>query len=704
MSTRVKKRIARFVDVKPLFVSLVGRPASRRYFTEVLRAADLEQHEAAGGVAIRGDDPEVAEFLLVLRNDQAGDKARKVTFTVVRVDKERHVVFGAAYCPALDVQDGDTISQADYDAKVDTYGTCMDKETLLDLAHTYMEECRAVDADHSMKAIDAFPVESVFLHEGEQTEDYPHPNTWKVGIKIRDKKAWKRVEKGDLKAFSIAVRASFEPMDVWVESDDAADGDSTGETDNTQTATAERGDGMSTIVTRSVVAFQDWPLADKGVAWDGAGAVKRCREVCSSDGTGDQALVDVDEYARCFLRSVDGDSLDAYDMAIVDVVDGERVVVPAALDAVAARLDASELSDDDKSSVREHLVKYYTKANEQPLWERSAATPAVEPDPQQGGSTDPTAPAATDEQPTPPATREASKFTTHLTDRLAKVEANARVWVAMDVLEDVVGECVYQCAFDCCGPEGPTISETDVAQAFDDAKAFLVPAISELISVMHAEMRADLTDEQRAEAKRAAVEKVLAMRSEIATRKGRVLSQANYEKLTSCHGLIREVLDGAEAADAAANPVTDNDGKPAEGGAVTTEGCGGGDEEATRAANADLVARLDALQTRLDALEAVTRSVPNAERLDAVDVAVRSVEAQAVAAKQLADGIAVRVEKTEADAARIDADVAALMEDAGIQRSDAGRPAASPQAQPRRATKPEEARRSVGAMLTGQRR
>ena len=619
---RVKKRIARFVDVKPRFVSLVGRPASRKFFTEVLRAADLEAYEAAGGVVTRGDDPEVAEFLVALRNDAAGETARKVTFTVVRTDKERRVVYGAAYCPALDVENGGTVSQADFAAKVDTYGTFMDSDTLLDLAHAYMEESRAVDVDHSMKAVDAFPVESVFLREGEQTDDYPHPNTWKVGIKIRDKKAWKRVEKGELKAFSIAVSASFEPIDVWVESDD----ETASENDNTQTATAERGDGMGHIVTRSVVEFQDWPLADKGVAWDGAEAAKRCREVCSSDGTGDQALVDQDEYARCFLRSVDGDSLDAYDLGIVDVVDGERVVVPGALDDVASRLDATDLSDDDKTAVREHLVKYYEKAGETPLWERSEPAPVPAIDPQQGGSTDPTPPVATEDPPAPPATRAASKYMDHLDEMLAKSEANGRVWYALYALEDIVGACIYECI---AGEQEYTAD--DVAQAFDDAKAFVMPALTELIALYNAEQREDLTDEQRTEAKRAAVEKVLAIRSELATRKGRVLSQANYEKLTSCHGLIREVLDGAEAADSAANPVTDNDGKPADGGEVMASDA---DTPATRD---DLVARLDAMQARLDALEAVTRSVPQAERIDGIDTAIRSMTEQTTAASQATD-------------------------------------------------------------------
>lgn len=684
-----KKRIARFVDVKPLFVSLVGRPASRKFWTDVVRAADLEEHERAGGVAIRSGDPEVAELLVALRNDQAGERARRVTFEVVRVDKERHIVYGAAYCPALDAENGDTISRDDFNAKVDTYGTFMDSATLMDLAHAYMEECRAVDVDHSMKATDAVPVESVFLREGEQTEDYPHPNTWKLGVKIRDKKAWKRVEKGELKAFSIAVVASFESIDVWVED---------GETDNTQTATAaERGEqGMSTVVKRSVVAFQDWPLADKGVAWDASAAAKRCQEVCSSDGTGDQGTVDLDEYARCFLRSVDGDSLDAYDLGVVDVVDGDRKVVPAALDVVAARLDQTDLSDDEKAAVRTHLEAYYKKAGEEAPWNRSAPAPVPAPAPEV-----PPAP------PAPPATRAESKFTTHLTDMLAKSEANARVWYALYALEDIVGACVWENAYDCCGSEGPTHTLEDVAQAFDDAKPFVLQAIADLIALEHAEQRADLTDDQRAEAKRAALDKMLATRRQIAERKGRVLSQANYEKLSSCHGLLREVLDAAEASDAAANPVTDNDGKPTgEGGEVVEEGAPGAPGTPAplpTQTRDDLVARMDAMQKRLDDAEAELRAV-NAQRLDSLDTVVRETQAQVARAEQTATGLVSRLDAADLLVKRLDADVAAVMDDLGIQRSEEGRPGAAPEvttpaAQRRQSST--EARRSLGRLLVG---
>ena len=212
-------KIARFRDPIPMFVSLVGKPASKH---DWVQRSDLDAEglaELEGGVMFssRFLDPDVAEAIVAIRNSSpipASRKAVNVSCPIVRMDVKKRIVYGLAYSPPLEAVDGGEISVEEYNERVDTYGSFMDQETLEELAYAYLEQSRAVDVDHDFKQTGAAVVASYVTDEA--TEAFPYVGAWVVGIRIYDDDVWARVESGDLAAYSIAVLASFETISVTV--------------------------------------------------------------------------------------------------------------------------------------------------------------------------------------------------------------------------------------------------------------------------------------------------------------------------------------------------------------------------------------------------------------------------------------------------------------------------------------------------------
>lgn len=86
--------------------------------------------------------------------------------------------------------------------------------------------------------------------------------------------------------------------------------------------------------------WDDMPLADRDAEWDGDAAAGRLAEHCGIEG--DEP--DWGCYAGGFLYAddqADQETREAYGFGIVDLVDGERVIVPAAVFAVAGALEGA---------------------------------------------------------------------------------------------------------------------------------------------------------------------------------------------------------------------------------------------------------------------------------------------------------------------------------------------------------------------------
>lgn len=123
---------------------------------------------------------------------------------------------------------------------------------------------------------------------------------------------------------------------------------------------------------KSVVPFQDWPLADRGRPWDKRAAESRIRKWAK----GEDGEVDFAKYRRAFVwyDSEKPENLTSYKLLICDVIDGNVRAVPRAIFAAGAVVQGArgglDIPQSDLPRVKSHLAKYYRKMDMEPPWER----------------------------------------------------------------------------------------------------------------------------------------------------------------------------------------------------------------------------------------------------------------------------------------------------------------------------------------------
>lgn len=119
---------------------------------------------------------------------------------------------------------------------------------------------------------------------------------------------------------------------------------------------------------KSVMAFQDLPLADSEKNWDSSEAEKRVRAWAEAKDKPN------DRYKSAFLwtDTSEPDEFSSYKFQIADVVDGELKAVPRAIVAAAASIKGGrgcdKISDEDKKTIRSHLTGYYQKLGKEAPW------------------------------------------------------------------------------------------------------------------------------------------------------------------------------------------------------------------------------------------------------------------------------------------------------------------------------------------------
>jgi HK97 family phage prohead protease len=112
---------------------------------------------------------------------------------------------------------------------------------------------------------------------------------------------------------------------------------------------------------KSVVPYQDLPLADRDREWDSTAAVKRVREFTDSE---DEPGA---KYRQAFLwfDRENANTFAAYKLPIADVINGRLTAVPRAIFAAAAALRGARggvsIPDSDKPGVIRNLERYYAK-------------------------------------------------------------------------------------------------------------------------------------------------------------------------------------------------------------------------------------------------------------------------------------------------------------------------------------------------------
>jgi hypothetical protein len=120
----------------------------------------------------------------------------------------------------------------------------------------------------------------------------------------------------------------------------------------------------------AVSAFQDYPLADRDRAWDGAAAEKRIRKWAGAEDEPNAKYRD----AHVWYDSSERDNFTAYKLLIADVVNGQPRAVPHGVMAAGNIMQGArggiDLPAQDVDRVKSHLAKYYKKMGEDAPWER----------------------------------------------------------------------------------------------------------------------------------------------------------------------------------------------------------------------------------------------------------------------------------------------------------------------------------------------
>jgi len=112
---------------------------------------------------------------------------------------------------------------------------------------------------------------------------------------------------------------------------------------------------------KSVVPYQDLPLADRDVEWDSTAAIGRVKEF--TDSTDEPSAT----YKRAFLwyDRENSNTFGAYKLPIADVINGRLTAVPRAIFAAAAALQGARggvnIPEGDRPGVIRHIERYYAK-------------------------------------------------------------------------------------------------------------------------------------------------------------------------------------------------------------------------------------------------------------------------------------------------------------------------------------------------------
>ena len=112
---------------------------------------------------------------------------------------------------------------------------------------------------------------------------------------------------------------------------------------------------------KSVVPYQDLPLADRSREWDSAAAIERVRDYFETEGGPTK------EYRQAFLYydQQDQENFEAYKLPIADVIEGAIKAVPRAIFAAAAAISGArggvDIPEDEEPAIIRNINRYYDK-------------------------------------------------------------------------------------------------------------------------------------------------------------------------------------------------------------------------------------------------------------------------------------------------------------------------------------------------------
>ena len=116
----------------------------------------------------------------------------------------------------------------------------------------------------------------------------------------------------------------------------------------------------------------DWPLyEDLDRPWDAGEANKRWQEYC----TGENGDIDWDQFHKGFFwyDESDPNKVTSHKLPFVDVVEGRPYAIWRAITNARARLNQTQIPEEDKRRVLAEMRKYYRKAGKEDLFEDESA-------------------------------------------------------------------------------------------------------------------------------------------------------------------------------------------------------------------------------------------------------------------------------------------------------------------------------------------
>ena len=128
---------------------------------------------------------------------------------LLKADSEKRVVFGVVYEPC-DPKSCELDTQKDWILPDDLQKAAWDF-----MEKSFLAKGNTVDVQHNEKPAKVVPVESFIAPVDMEVDgEKITKGSWVVGVKINDDATWKKVESGELNAFSIGgkgVRVAADP-------------------------------------------------------------------------------------------------------------------------------------------------------------------------------------------------------------------------------------------------------------------------------------------------------------------------------------------------------------------------------------------------------------------------------------------------------------------------------------------------------------
>lgn len=163
---------------------------------------------------------------------------------------------------------------------------------------------------------------------------------------------------------------------------------------------------------KTVVPFQNFPLAEQDRTWDAAAAQRRVIEWAT--GADDEIDWAKAHRAYVWFDSKNAETIGAHKLPIVDIIGGRPLAVPRAIFNTAARLNQTDVPASDIPGIQNHIGRYYAKMDLTPPWETSSQN---EPDKSHSDGE----PEPTEDHSTPKEVADVVTAINNLTDDIAKL-------------------------------------------------------------------------------------------------------------------------------------------------------------------------------------------------------------------------------------------------------------------------------------------